>query len=435
MARRDIAELLQVPTEEHDIAWLHDALKWAVELEFATIPIYLSGMWSIKDQNDPVHDLVLSVVMEEMLHLGFACNMVVAIGGTPQITAPVYPAIGLPGNVRPELPVYLSGLSKQSVAMYMQIELPENPLAFAVETFPTIGAFYDAISTVFGTLAPPISQTNQLSTTISVPGVTDPEPLTVLTSVDDVQKAIALIKDQGEGTSQSPDVPDTDSGAGELAHYYRFGEIYYGKKLIEVDGGFQFEGDPVPFPDCFPVAQIPPGGYSAAAFPNRPAAMATFDASYAQLIGQLENAWTGGGDGELGTAIGTMFDLSSAAADIVSVALPDGSGNYGPDFVPANATSATVPGTGTTTGTGTPAGTVSFKADIVPLFTAVDSQHMNRLRFPLTDFTFMSQPANAKNVLKRVSDGTMPPRSSGEPAWGPDKIGLLQSWIDEGFQP
>src|SRR3954452_18989642 len=154
MARRDIAELLQVPAEEHDIAWLHDALQWAVELEFATIPIYLSGMWSIKDQNDPVHDLVLSVVMEEMLHLGFACNMVVAIGGTPQITAPVYPAIGLPGNVRPELPVYLSGLSKQSVAMYMQIELPENPLARTVEEFPTIGAFYDAIAAAFAALQP-----------------------------------------------------------------------------------------------------------------------------------------------------------------------------------------------------------------------------------------------------------------------------------------
>src|SRR3954453_3167072 len=143
MARRDIAELLQVPTEEHDIAWLHDALQWAVELEFATIPIYLSGMWSIKDQNDPVHDLVLSVVMEEMLHLGFACNMVVAIGGTPQITAPVYHATGLPANGLPELQFYLAGLSQDSVEMYMQIELPENPLAVTTDKFPTIGAFYD----------------------------------------------------------------------------------------------------------------------------------------------------------------------------------------------------------------------------------------------------------------------------------------------------
>jgi hypothetical protein len=432
MARRDVTELMQVPEVEHDIAWLHESLQWAVELEFATIPIYLSGMWSIKDQGDAVHDVVLSVVLEEMLHLGFTCNMVVAIGGTPQITAPVYPAIGLPGNVRPELPVSLSGLSKDSVAMYMQIELPENPLAFTVEKFPTIGAFYDAISAAFANLAPAISQANQLTTTIGVPGVKDPEALTVLTSVDDVQKAIALIKDQGEGTSQSPDVPVDQSGAGELAHYYRFGEIYYGKKLIEVDGAFKFEGDPVPFPDCFPVAQVPAGGYSAAAFPDRPAAMEKFDASYAQLIQELESAWSGGGDDALGTAINTMFDLSTAAAEIVSVALPDGSGNFGPDFVPANATGA--PGTGPTTGTGTATGTVSFKADILPLFTAIDIQHMTRRRVPLADFAFMSTPANAEHVRDRVKDGTMPPRANGGP-WSQDKVALFQAWIDGGLKP
>jgi hypothetical protein len=30
--------------------------------------------------------------------------------------------------------------------MYMQIELAEHPVAAAAETFPRIGAFYDAIS-------------------------------------------------------------------------------------------------------------------------------------------------------------------------------------------------------------------------------------------------------------------------------------------------
>src|SRR4051794_26167505 len=188
MARRDVAELMQVPADDHDMAWLQESLQWAVELEFATIPIYLSGMWSLKDGSGEVFDLIKSVVMEEMLHLGFASNMLVAVGGTPQISAPVYPATGLPGNVRPELQVYLAGLSKESVAMYMQIELPENPLAFTVEEFPTIGSFYDAIAAAFATLQPSITQAGQLKATIGVPGVSDPEPLTVLTSLDDVQK-------------------------------------------------------------------------------------------------------------------------------------------------------------------------------------------------------------------------------------------------------
>jgi hypothetical protein len=335
MARRDVAELMQAPADDHDIAWLHESLQWAVELEFATIPIYLSGMWSLKDQSGEVFDLIKSVVMEEMLHLGFACNMLVAIDGTPQISAPVYPATGLPGNVRPELPVYLAGLSKTSVAMYMQIELPENPLARTVEEFPTIGAFYDAIAAAFAALQPQLLPARQLTAQISVPGVGNPEPLTVLTSPDDVQNAIALIKDQGEGTSQSPDVPASESGAGELAHYYRFGEIYYGKKLIEVDGGFEFAGDPVPFPDCFPVAQVPAGGYTG---PGVPSQIGAFDSDYGELVQHLQNAWSSGGERELDRAIGAMFQLGGNAAEIVSVPLPDGSGNYGPDFVPANAT-------------------------------------------------------------------------------------------------
>jgi hypothetical protein len=34
--------------------WLFEALQWAIELEFATIPIYFAGMWSIINGNHPV---------------------------------------------------------------------------------------------------------------------------------------------------------------------------------------------------------------------------------------------------------------------------------------------------------------------------------------------------------------------------------------------
>ena len=67
---------------------------------------------------------------------------------------PTYPG-PLPGGVRPDLTVYLAGLSQESVGMYMQIETPEDPVAFAADTFPTIGAFYDAILAAFQGLTPP----------------------------------------------------------------------------------------------------------------------------------------------------------------------------------------------------------------------------------------------------------------------------------------
>jgi hypothetical protein len=334
MSRRNIPELLQVRAEDHDLPWLKDSLQWAVELEFGTIPVYLSGMWSIKEQSGDAYDLIHGVVLEEMLHMGWACNMLTAIDVTPQITAPSYPG-PLPGGVQPGFDVYLGGLNKTTVAMYMQIELPEHPVAEAAETFPTIGAFYDAISAAFTALFP---SNHQFSTTNQIGDFPiGDETLTVLTSLDDVQNAIATIKEQGEGTSTSPDAPQF---GGELAHYYRFGEILNEKKLIEVDGRWQYTGDAVPFPDCYPVAVVPAEGYPGVE------AVQAFDKDFGTLIGQLQNAWSlpstnpEGGSNALNAAVGTMFALTSDAQTVVAEALPDGSGNYGPDFRPPAAVGA-----------------------------------------------------------------------------------------------
>jgi hypothetical protein len=326
-----IVELMGVERSERDVDWLQQALQSAVELEFSTIPAYLSGMWSIQEQSGEVYDLIRSVVLEEMLHMGLACNMLRGIGGTPQITPPVYPG-PLPGGVRPELEVYLAGLSQETVEMYMQIELPEHPVAAEAEDYPTIGAFYDAILEAFQTLSPPISTEGQLTTELTV-GVPDPpgpdktiqEDLNQLGSLGDVEQAIATIKDQGEGTSLSPDAPEY---GGELAHYYRFGEIYHGRHLVPTPEGWQWAGDPVEFPACYPVARVPSGGY-----PDVPASQA-FDERYSQLVGHLENAWGTGGQNELDRAIGAMFSLYDLAQPLVTTPLPGGGGNYGPDFIP-----------------------------------------------------------------------------------------------------
>jgi len=431
-----IVELMQVAPEEHDLQWLQESLQAAVELEFATLPPYLSGLWSIKDPNtsDPdgiVANLVLSVIMEEMLHMGLTLNMLVAVGGTPTVVAPPYPG-HLPGGVRPELEVFLSGLTKDSVAMFMQIEMPEEPVAFeSTETFPTIGAFYDAIADAFRALSPSITQTRQIHRTIDVPDPDGPgktpltEDLILITSVADAEQAIATIKTQGEGVTGTPDSPDN-----ELAHYYRFGEIFHGKKLVEVTPGkFEFSGDPVPFPDCWPVAKVPPGGYG-----DKTKA---FNTAYGLMISQLEDAWTkdppDGGPGLLRQAIGTMFGLTTQAGMLVTEPLNGGPEHLGPDFIPI-APAATGEGTGTTAPPATTG--VGFASDVLPLFRPIDIAHMKRpgLDFPLDDFSFMTQPGNAANVVARVTDGTMPPPGTGD-RWPPEKIAVVQAWIDGGMKP
>src|SRR5207244_9180553 len=221
-----IFELMRIPKANHDVAWLKDSLQAAIELELSTIPPYLCALWSIKDPTGPVHDLIQSVVFEEMLHLGLTCNLLTTVGGTPEInsplTVPKYPGL-LPGGVRPNLIVPLSGLTRQTVKeVFMEIEYPQGgPIAFDLSTtFATIGDFYDAVLDAVTQCSGAITGGRQLTAQNTLLGT-----LLRIQNVADAQKAIEEIKEQGEGTSQSPTAVDF---GGDFAHYYRFAEIYYG---------------------------------------------------------------------------------------------------------------------------------------------------------------------------------------------------------------
>jgi hypothetical protein len=79
--------------------------------------------------------------------------------------------------------------------------------------------------------------------------------------------------------------------------------------------------------------------------------------------------------------------------------------------------------------------TVSFKTDILPMFTSMDIEHMGHGGVSLDDHAYMSQPANASRVYDTVSAGTMPPRDSGEPRWSEDQVQRFKAWMDGGYQP
>ena len=82
---------------------------------------------------------------------------------------------------------------------------------------------------------------------------------------------------------------------------------------------------------------------------------------------------------------------------------------------------------------------VSFQADILPLFTQMDIDHMDPLRVHLSDYAYMSDPKNdhasAHHVYECVSIGEMPPPSSGEAPWGPEQVELFSRWMTGGYQP
>jgi hypothetical protein len=341
--------LMKVPAAERDVQWLAYSLQEAIQLEWGTIPPYLCAYWSIKSgstapaSTKEIADTILSIAIQEMLHMGLACNMLAGIGGTPNIYsanfAPKYPS-ELPGHVHPGLKIGLAGLSKDApgckdqVAKFMEIELPEDPLALArakTAGFATIGEFYDALCTTFDQVNPTITGDRQLTTGFL------PE-LTILHDVDEVKAAIGLIKRQGEGTSSSP-FDDDKSGRiapeRELAHYYRFGQIYHERRLVPdptAPHGWSFTGTtpPLDFPDeqhLYLMAEVPAGGYS----PESD----DFDRAYAAILKQLHDAWARGDSAALDAAIISMDnDLTPAALALLNAGHSIGSGRgiKGPDF-------------------------------------------------------------------------------------------------------
>src|SRR5689334_1014219 len=79
------------------VASLRRHLQWAIELEHSTIPPYLCALYSIPDgSNTTASTLIRSVVMEEMLHMVLAANLLNAVGGEPNVDhadfVPSYPA-------------------------------------------------------------------------------------------------------------------------------------------------------------------------------------------------------------------------------------------------------------------------------------------------------------------------------------------------------
>ena len=218
---------------------LRSALQAAIELEHSTIPPYLYALYSLKPgTNGEIGELLLSVIGQEMLHMALDCNILNAIGGSPDIDhprfIPKYPG-PLPGSVEAGLIVPLAPFSKQLVHdVFMVIEEPETPLQFpvlktaeaAAPSPETIGEFYAAIKKQIRQLS---KQHNIFTGDPRRQLTTGFRPLQIINvnSEDSAIAAIDLIVDQGEGTKTSPlDVED------QPAHYYRFAEVYYGKKLI-----------------------------------------------------------------------------------------------------------------------------------------------------------------------------------------------------------
>jgi hypothetical protein len=168
---------------------LGEALQQAIEIEIATIPVYLYTYYSINrvpDRDKLITQMtallvkagkkpdeaatialdcaaeimvyankagavIMSVAVEEMLHMALSSNVKQALAGMPELVgkAPVTWPAYLPGHV-PEFPINRAAYSQLQLMTFLKIEsplpIPKNKIAeLKAIDYTTIGEFYTMI--------------------------------------------------------------------------------------------------------------------------------------------------------------------------------------------------------------------------------------------------------------------------------------------------
>lgn len=314
---------------------LHEYLQAALQLEHATIPPYLTALYSIHpDTNSDAYHVLRVVVVEEMLHLTLAANMLNAVGGTPDLTVPGfvprYPAY-LPDGEK-DFQVNLERFSRAAIENFLQIERPasieprpegprmvrrsragKTPLfqvsADSEEHFFSIGEFYQEIGRGMRALEEEKQKTGGTIFT----GSADRQVtsgfyysggghLTPVTCLDSALEAIRLISEQGEGLGGS-----IYTHEGELSHFYRFEQLLLGRYYRERDQAGHPSGGPVNvnWDAVYPIQE----NASLADYPESSelhAAATAFNTFYKDFLATLTLAFQGQPH-LLFEAVGTMF--------------------------------------------------------------------------------------------------------------------------------
>lgn len=286
-----------------------DAVQQAIEIEIATIPTYLYTYYTIRrtperepltkkilskleSQSPPVTGagelakelcaeilvfankagaLIMSVAVEEMLHMALSSNLKKALGGRPELTGKspaAWPAY-LPGH-EPKFWINKAKLSLDQLMTFLKIESPDpiSPEVTLYKKTPfdytTIGEFYTAIENCLeqhpftyhhGAGHPQLVPAKGYYAADNVDTIyynkmheprfvnaTDSGDLVHVTDLDSAKKAIGIIKDQGEGSKKFPGwdeqnklncalMPEIaedkdDAGGREMSHFAKFAQCY-----------------------------------------------------------------------------------------------------------------------------------------------------------------------------------------------------------------
>jgi Ferritin-like len=342
-----------------DLGQLHRYLYAALQLEHATIPPYLTALYSLHPEtNSDARHILRVVAVEEMLHLSLVANVLNATGGTPDLTGPefvpTYPTY-LPDGEQ-DFQVDLQPFSAETVQTCLRIERPAkapgehrrlvprarparqllaaNPDDPGMQYY-SIGEFYAEIERGLSYLQAEF-QAQGKELFVGDPGrQVTPEyfysgggEAIPVTDLDSGLAALRLIAEQGEGLGGG--VYDSE---GELAHFYRFQQLQLGRYYQKDDEPGQPTGPPlvIDWDAVYPSKKNP----SLTDYPEgsqlRAAAVA-FNQSYGRFLGLLTRAYTGRRELLL-DAVWEMFKIRDGMNRLLRNPLPGHPGtNAAPTF-------------------------------------------------------------------------------------------------------
>jgi hypothetical protein len=333
---------------------LKEMLQAAVELELATIPPYLCALYSMHPQGNLEAKLVIrSVVVEEMLHMVLAANVLNAIGGDPHVGGsdhtPRYPHELPDGVVLDLLP-----FSEAAVETFLKVENPEyllhppdpdHPLlagrrhehhvasCATVSSQPqTIGAFYELIEQGLRDAAAELGEATlfcgdpalQVTREYYYAGG---GASIVVSDLESALGALGEIVEQGEG-----DVRSMFDDDGDLAHYFRFNQIKHGRAYADGDGPEAPTGPAVEvdYDSVYPMLANP--RRDEYEDPELREAADAANATWSELLMQIDAAFNGA-PASLVPAVHSMFRLRDQALVLLNNPLPRPPGRRaGPTF-------------------------------------------------------------------------------------------------------
>ena len=260
---------------------LQDHLQTAIDVELSTIPIYLYTFYSVRRKpimselstarRKPIGTfcnklgaVIMSVAMEEMLHLALVSNLLKALGGSPKIYG--RSPQSYPTNLSHHKKGFSIGLKKFSEAQLMKFMEVEQPAPFVHEAqgdnWDTLGQFYEYIAELIektedsdyaqvpnqlpddkGYYAPnnvdtiyPDDNAHRSASSTHFSNSDYSGGLMTINSRADALAAIKEITEQGEGYSQDPTHQFSDAAKLEESHWYKYKELleeYRALKMTE----------------------------------------------------------------------------------------------------------------------------------------------------------------------------------------------------------